>query len=293
MNNVYIRMNNRKYKTKFERIIDRFYGIRIEKIKNGIIIVLPEKYNKTKSKQKINKIIKNEINPYVLYSDELQCLQSENRNFEGKKLMRFLIIQIIEKLFATGRANSFIEDIYVFVNEYSKDNLKIIDDLTGRFKTVNIITPKISKFKILERMYERKNVIITVSNNKRKSTRKARYIINFDFDIEMFNKYVIPNDSLIINTYDEILVPNMNFKGIIINNYNIIIDKDINVFLNEYYGNFELKLLIESFLIQSNYEQAKNYLKKYNIEISEVIGIRGVIDKKEIEIHYKNSKQNY
>lgn len=294
--NVYIRMNNRKYITKVEMITRYLYKflnkVRVEKIESGMILLLPQNYKR----RKIYKCLKKYENFNIIYSNEIKQMLNDSNikcDYTGKKLMKFILEELIDYVCNLTKCNKFLEDIFIFVNDYSKENLEIIDRLVNSFKIVNIVTSNISKFKILERKYERNNILITVSNNKRKGVKRAKLIVNFDFDNCMFQKYEILNNAIIINLNNEKITPKNNFNGIIINDYNINIDNEKMLYFQEYYGNIETKIMIESCMENTEYYQVKKWLEDYHVKIAKIVGIRGVITPKEVVEICKNNFQNY
>lgn len=286
MNNIYVRLNNRKYKSKYDKI---FRGLRIEKIDEGKIILLPQNYLKRKNKYK--RIIEkaSEGKTYILYSNDVQDLTNTAKNCSGKRIMKCMITDIIEYIFSISNNNSLLEDVYILVNEYTDENLELIEDLIQIFRSVNIVTSKISKFRRLERNCERKGILITVSNNKRKSLQKAKNIVNIDFNNQTMHKYTISPNATIINLSTEEIEPILSFKGIVISNYYMGIEENLKVYFNEFYGEYETKILLESFVNNYSYNLIKKYLKECKTQINQLVGINGFISKQEIKNHYKNS----
>jgi len=301
LNNIYIRIDDRKYVNKIDKLktwFNRISGrITVEKIQNGIIVLLPQNYNENKIrlsiiKKGLNRIIKTKNTQNIIYAkgiEEIVNLKNVRSVFNGKILMKSLICDILDYIYKLKGKKQELEDVHIFVNEYNKENLYMIDKLIDKFKTVNIITSNISKFKKLEEIYERNNILITVSNNKRKSAKNARMIINVDFVKNGIGKYIINNTAIIINLNIEKNIIEGNFNGIIINDYNILLNKDTECFVNEFYGNVNLKLYIESHILNMDYEIIDKFLKEQRIGIQEIIGIRGKISKQEIQ---QNSKFN-
>ena len=262
----------------------------MKKSKNGIIVLLPRNYNENKIrlsiiKKRLNRIIKTKNTQNIIYAkgiEEIVNLENVRSVFNSKILMKSLICEILDYIYILKGKKQELEDVHIFVNEYNKENLYMIDKLIDKFKTVNIITSNISKFKRLEEIYERNNILITVSNNKRKSAKNAKVIINVDFVKKGIEKYSINNTAIIINLNIEKNIIEGNFNGIIINDYNILVNKDTECFVSEFYGSINLKLYIESCILNMDYETIEKYLNKEKIKINEVIGIRGVVSKQEI-----------
>ena len=297
MNNIYIRTNNRKYENfagKFQKYYNEIFHItKVEEINSGKLIIIPCNYMKRKLKiiRKIKKNIENEKSYRIIYSKEIDDdikLNNALTNITGKKLMKKNILKILNYIYKISDENMELYDIYIFVNEYCKDNLYVIEALANYFKTVNIITNNISKFRIQERKYEKENILLTISNNKRKSAKKSRIIINIDFNNDTLEKYSINKNAILINLNNEKVILKNNFNGIIINDYNIKVNEDFEEYIKEYYGDINLKLFIESNM-ENKYKNIVDIIDVNNdIKIKELVGIRGIITNKEIIQNFKN-----
>jgi hypothetical protein len=155
--------------------------------------------------------------------------------------------------------------------------------LTEIFKTVNIITENVKRFKRLEDKYYEQGILITVSNNRRKSLRNAKYILNIDFDKNDFLLYNINSCSIIINISNENIDIRKGFNGILVNNLDIKINDDKEKFINEFYGNINKRLFIEALIKRSvrKLEYIEKINQEYEIKIAKLIGIRGIIENNE------------
>ena len=107
-------------------------------------------------------------------------------------------MEILEYIFEIQGKKMEQEDIYFLINKDEDIYLENIKTLSEKFKTTNIITEELSKFqKIVENIFEEETTIY-LSNNKRKSLRRAKYIVNFDYGIGEIEKYNI-NRTAILN----------------------------------------------------------------------------------------------
>ena len=158
VDNIYIRIDNRMYNTKKEdyrfwlyRILKK---IRVEKVPKGKVVLIPENYKDKRIKKQIEKYINSEKSMNIVYSKEIRDDIKWNNgltNYTGKNLMKRLLYEILEYIYSINKNKMELDDIHVFANKYSKENLYIINELVEKFRTVNIIISNISKFKILER----------------------------------------------------------------------------------------------------------------------------------------------
>ncbi len=289
----YVRLDNRVYEKNVEKYIRYFRKMCIkskpEYIDIGLIIDVPEykKYNQWIKKrifEQVSSYIKEYNIDYIVFDNDLEFIMNnfdETKVLNGKLLMKGLIIEILNYIFEVNNKNMSLENIYVFVNQYTKSNIHIIKKLVEKFKTVNIITENLKYYKRLENSLYDEGILITVSNNIRKSARNAKYIINIDFCKELFENYNINIDSLIINLTDEVVLFEKKFGGVLVNNFEVCVDEDSAKFIEEFYGNIDKKIYLESILCTGKqyYEKAGDLFKQYNGKIRNLTGIRGVLQK--------------
>ncbi len=289
----YIRNDNRTYVTKTEKYIKFFrkcfIKVGLEIIENGIIIVIPKYniYNKKTTQKIINQInlyIKKYDIDYLVFDENLRYLEeffSSNNILKGKALMKELLVEILEYIFSINGQNMNLENIYIFVNKYTKNNIYIINKLITKFKTVNLITENLRYYQRLEASLYNDGILITVSNNKKKSAKNAKYIINMDFDKDTFEKYNINMNSIIINLTDELEFFKNSLKGVLVNNFELQINEDDKNFINEFYGNINKKIYLESLLYseeQDHTKIAKSY-KQCGSKVCILTGVRGMLQK--------------
>ena len=166
------------------------------------------------------------------------------------------------------------EDIYL-------ENIKTLSE---KFKTTNIITEELSKFqKIVENIFGEETTIY-LSNNKRKSLRRAKYIVNFDYGIGKIEKYNINRTAILINIEQNVKIESMAFEGISINNVNIQIPDE----LIEHFGRMMEKInknILYMSLVNQKQELAriKDRIKEDNIHILNLIGDKGIISQEEFK----------
>ena len=152
MKNAYVRFNDRKYVEFIEKIFilirKVFVKVSLEKFsinkfEDTFIILVPKYkyYNnfiKNRIVKQINKLLLSNKIDNLLFDDNLKFLSEELKQFQklnGKYLMKNLIFGILEYIFHINKTNTELENIYVFVNEYSKYNIKIIENMWKMFKT--------------------------------------------------------------------------------------------------------------------------------------------------------------
>ena len=249
-----------------------------------------EKYKINNKKEAANKVIsKNNKYPAVIVN--------------GKTMMKYLNLAIFEYILAIQGKNKKQEDIYILLQRDRKIDLAFLQQFIENFKTVNIVTNDLIYFKKLqEKLYEQEDILISVSNNKKKALKRAKYILNYNFSHELLKKYKINRNAIIVNNEINMIDAPAGFEGIIINRVEIhiadeILEKYEKVINSDHFDNSKLyeshlcdefKNSIElqynggySFKIKP--EVIQDYFKRDEIYIQALIGINGKINKTEIK----------
>ena len=121
-------------------------------------------------------------------------------------------------------------EIFICVNEVDSQIEKYIYKFAKEFKTINIVTNHIGKFKkIEEKLYEEDGILINLTNNRRKSLFKAKLILNIDFPKELINEFAIYDNSTIINWEDNLKIRKKRFSGIIIEEINLDLSENSEI----------------------------------------------------------------
>lgn len=252
--------------------------LRILKVIDNTIIVPIEDNIKKKQIEKIaiktNKIIKKYSNSKkVVLSKEIKDEQ-EYVNYldtyglkiqNGRWLFEVLLPDITE--YIIQKKNIEKVNISVLINDLTDIEFENIKILARKYKNVNIVTNHIEKFKKLEKyLEENEGIILTITNNKKRSLMKSQIILNIDFPKELINKFNIREDAIIVNVRGKIKINRKRFNGLNINDYEIDFredKKDIKCFDN----NYSLKDLYESELYK---KQQINYIKE-KIKLDKVV----------------------
>lgn len=244
---------------------------------NTIIIPITEK---TKDKQiekiatKTNKtILKNSNSKKIVLSKEL-LEQEKYINYlntygleiqNGRWLFEILLPEIIEYIVNKKiQTNKFI--ISILVNDLTDVEYENIQIFAKKYKNINIVTNHIEKLKKLEEKLNQEGIIITISNNSKKSLVKSQIILNIDFPKELINKYNINENAIIVNVKGNVKIKNKRFNGLNINNYEIDYRDDIKD-EKERTDKYFLKDIYESKLYK---KQNINEIRK-NIKLDKVV----------------------
>ena len=231
--------------------------------KESVYKKLHKKSEKEKMKtQKIQIILSKKLKQYKEYLKQYKIV-------DGKQSFIKLVEEILLKVLEENPLQ--MQDIYILTNKYCEQSVFIIKKLSQKVKTMNIITKEIEKYKTLEEMLEEKGIAICIANNKKKSLKRAKIIINIDFSKEELSKYAIFRNALIINIAQDKLTNLKGFEGIIV--------QDIEVYFKENEVLNKNKLF-ENFRQLEIYESISNSNEK--IQISKLYGNNGQISEKEL-----------
>ncbi len=273
--------------------------ITIKQIYHAYIIILPfsiEKIKKTKLQKcmkKVQKLIKKyQINTLVIQDKLEQNLRLEKENLnrkihilDGKGIIPYMIKEILEYMMQKQNTKTQLEDLYFCINEPKSIYIENINYLSKYFKTINIITPKISNFqKIANKIEQNENSMITVTNNRKKSLKKAKFIINFDFTEEQIKSYSIYRRAILILLNNNCNCEIAGFDGIQIKNIGIDISQERKEFFQRHYllQTNSLTTLYESILNEKQgFNKVKEQIEKDQVKLVRLYGSNGVIGDKE------------
>lgn len=256
-------------------------------IKNKQAKKLCKNINKKIEKKLIKRKVKNKVK--VVLEEEFKDMESKLYNCEvidGKKVQKYMIENIVKYILNEQKQSIEQSNIHIVTNTYNQDILSIIEIFLEKVKTLNIVSKEIQKYtKLQENIYDEKGIMISVSNNKKKSLKKAKIVINLDLNKEDFNKYSINREAIIINLFKEKMNYLKMFDGIVINNIDININQDIENYFkeNDIYEGFSKIELYESILnTNQKLDGCIKQIIKDKITIKKLIGNNGIIDKKQI-----------
>ena len=114
-------------------------------------------------------------------------------------------------------------NVSILVNNNDSDYImQNIKNIIRTYNSVNIVTDHIGKFKKFEKdVLEKEGIMITITNNKKKSLVRSKIILNVDFTSGEINKYNIPEEAIIVNLKGNVEINKKRFNGLNINDYEI------------------------------------------------------------------------
>ncbi len=239
------------------------------------------KFNIRKTK-KILKILNKHSVKNVVLSKETQkneilinYLNSNNVNiFNGRWLEKYLAYEIIKYILVKKNIKKEETEIAILINqidEVSTENIKLF---AKEFKRVNVVTNHIEKLKkIEENIFDEFGIMITITNNKKKSLKNAKIILNRDFPEELINKFNIYDEAIILNLDGNAKINKKRFSGLNINNYEIALNDDD--YLSE---EFYIRDIFESQIYKkTTFKNIRKEIKEKGVNIEQLIGVNGLI----------------
>ena len=187
-------------------------------------------------------IISKKIKQQQIYINYLNSYNIEI--VDGKWLFEVLTYEIIEYISKVKKIKKEELSVSILINKVTEMSLYNIRKIAKNCKRVNIVTNHIELFKNLEnQILDEDGIMLTITNNKKKSLSKSDIILNIDFPKELINQYNIYEDAIIVNIQGNIKIKKKRFNGICINDYEIQVlndeefdyDKDIKYCKKEIY----------------------------------------------------------
>lgn len=249
---------------------------------------------------KVKKLMKKYQISSLILSEDLRKNETFMQNFftedmiekkvhilDGKGLMPYLIKEILEYILQKQGKNIELEDLYILVKNENIDYKENIAFLAQYFKTINIVTPCLKGYQKLGNQLEEKyNVMLTVTNNRKKSLRKAKWIVNFDVEAEEMKKYTIYRSSAIIYLEKEGIYKGNAFDGIHICQAGIDVSQEVkDFFIKQHLLNqYPITILYEGIITKmGSFLRIKEQMKKDKVRITKIYGSRGEL----VEEEYK------
>lgn len=210
----------------------------------------------------------------------MEKLKSSGLNIiDGKWLFLVMSEKVIDYVARKKELKKEETNVSILVNNNFNDYiLENIKEIIRKYKTVNIVTKQIEKFKKIEKqIMDEEGINITITNNKKKSLVRSNIILNVDFDTELINKYNIPEEGIIVNLQENVKITKKRFNGISINDYEIKYQNyDEYDYEKEKY--YDKKDIYEAMIYKNQpYEYIKRKIDRDKVEIVKLIGNRTVL----------------
>lgn len=263
---------------------------------NYIIALAKGKKDKNRIRKKLVKCIQRLKIDTLVFSKELEdfkpviCEMLSSYNVQvlnGKKLMEFMEFEVVKYVLNKQKANMKEEEIYIVFKKSGDIDLNFLKKFIEGFRIVNIVTNDVERLKnVQDNLLENDGILISVSNNKRKALKRAKYILNINLNKEELSKYKINRDAIIINIREMVKYDASGFEGININKIKIKCPDEFMEKFEQIGDDFDLVELYESLLFSDNIQKRKiedvyDRIDKDDISIAEIIGNNGAISNEE------------
>lgn len=193
----------------------------VEEMKSKQIFKLETKTKKLLEKTNCRKLV---LSKFIKKQEEFcNYLYSDNFDIvDSKWLWEVLSGESLNYIVQKKNLKKQELIVSVLVNQLSEITLQNIKKIANEYKRINVVTNHIDKWKkIEEEILEQQGIVLTITNNKKKSLLKSNLILNIDFPTELINQYQIKDDSIIINIQGNVFIKKKRFSGICINDYEI------------------------------------------------------------------------
>lgn len=247
-NTIILPINEKMTEKKIEKLAMKTYK-KITKISNSKKIVLSKEM---KEEEKY-------INYLNTYGMEIS---------EGRWLFEILLTDIVK--YITEKQKIEKANISILINDLTDIEFNNIKILAQKYNMINIVTNHIEKFRKLENQLKEEGIIITITNNKKKSLMKSNIIVNVDFPKELLNKYSLNENACIINLKKIVKITQKRFNGLTVNDYEIVFRNDVcdEKFFN---GKYEIKDLYEVGMYKkSPFIELREKIKKDGVKINKL-----------------------
>ena len=224
-------------------------------------------------------VVSSELKEVIDFKEKGIVVNKQVKVLNGNGMLPYLIKEILSYILEKKNLKTELQDLYVCMNEPKQNYIKNIYYLSNFFRSINIITPKINTFQRVVDKIEQGG-IITVRNNKKKSLKDAKFIVNFDFSKEELEKYMIYRRAIIIYINENGVYNDLTFDGIQIFNAEIDVSNEVKVFFEKHYllETNALNTLYESTIYQNqDFSKVKLKMLEDKIKIIKLYGKRNVV----------------
>lgn len=265
-----------------------FSQVRLEQ--NKIILPHYEKITEKKAQKLARKtlkiIMKSNVRKIAISNnlkkekDYIMCIQSEQIEIvDGRWLYLMLIPDILNYLSQKKNLEKQKTRISILINDCTENCLQMIKDLIPQYQNINIVTNHREKFEKLEKQYlEKEGILLTITNNKKKSLMRSEIIVNVDFPKELINQYCIKEDATLVNLSPNVEITKKRFQGTCVQDYEITRNQQNVEYDKLLEENFPMKELYEAeFYRKQPYENVRKQIKRDGVKICKLYLKNGVM----------------
>lgn len=205
-----------------------------EEVLGEVKVVIP-KFKEKKNQKYANKLIKT-INSYNVQNVVLSKSLSENIEFcklieenkkyiiTGRRLSKVLLMTLVEEISRYTKYKKEKMNIVLLMNEYSLENIDLIELISKEIKQLNVISRNYTKYeKTSDKLFNEYGYVVKLFDEEcEKEFSRANIVINLDFKEEAIQKININRNCVVISLNEKINSLKRGFNGIIVNDLDIL-----------------------------------------------------------------------
>ena len=272
------------YLEKMDKPKFKLFGSKIEQDSFKIYMNLDKEKNIRKVLKKLNKLGITSVVLSKEICENKEIINALNANnikiYNGRWLEKYITFELLEYILNKKNMQKEETEIAITTNEITDLTIETIKILAQLYKRVTVVTNHIEKLRKIENeLYEKSGILIVISNNQRKSLLRAPIILNLDFNKQVLNRYKINENAIIINIEGDMRINTKRFNGININNYEIEVGREENIW-RENMQKFRKKDLLEAVIYKRDtFQNIRNKINKNKVIIKDVFGENGKIER--------------
>lgn len=149
----------------------------------------------------------------------------ENRKYiiTGRRIGKAILPKIVNEISKYMRYPKEKMNLLLLMNEYSLENIELIEWISSEIKQLNVLSRNYSKYeKSAKKLFNEFGYVVNLYNSDEiKEFKKINIVINIDFKEEEVKKINFSKNSVLISLNEEITNLKKGFNGIIINDIDI------------------------------------------------------------------------
>lgn len=278
---------------KEEKKTNFFQGVEIENFENNYVITIYDK-KKNRVKNKLVKYIKKFKIDTLVFSEDLKEYKEEICKMmqdyivviNGRKVMEFLQFDIMKYILEMQNKDIRQEEVYIVFKKDNSLDLNFLKIFIENFRMTNIVTNDLERLKnVQDNLLYNDNILISVSNNKKKALKRAKYILNVNLSKEELEKYRINREAIIVNIKEDVQYDDISFAGINVRYLEIEFPDEYLERFERLGTKFDNVKLYESVLLKERMdkrkmEEVQERIKNDGVRVTALIGNNGILDLK-------------
>ena len=204
----------------------------------------------------------------------------------GRKVMEFLQFDIMKYILEMQNKDIRQEEVYIIFKKDNSLDLNFLKIFIENFRMTNIVTNDLERLKnVQDNLLYNDNILISVSNNKKKALKRAKYILNVNLSKEELEKYRINREAIIVNIKEDVQYDDISFAGINVRYLEIEFPDEYLERFERLGTKFDNVKIYESVLLKERMDKRKmeevhERIKNDGVRVTALIGNNGILDLK-------------